>query len=73
MSQSAPVQASEKVFSFVGRTERREYTWERAERRWFWDGSDCVRFKRVRRVRDFGVFGGGAGGVMLGGSFPETA
>lgn len=28
-------------------------------------------FTRVRRVRDFGALGGGAGGFRLDGSFPE--
>lgn len=72
ISHSKLVQAFSRDFSFVGRSATRSYACGKLERRWFWDGSESNRFKRVSSLRDFGAVAGTLGGVRFGGSFPLT-
>lgn len=69
-SHSKLVQAFSSDFSFVGRSATRSYACVRLVRRWFWEGSERMRFRRVSRFSDLGAFVGAAGGAKFEGSFP---
>lgn len=69
-SHSKLVQAFSSDFSFVGRSATKSYACVRLVRRWFCEGSERMRFRRVSKFRDFGAFAGAAGGARFGGSFP---